>query len=143
MRVLVLLLGLLPGLVANMAQAASQEAEIFKSICIQNAPAFDSSTIERATAATRYSGGDIIQTGGVAYQPKRSCKVAFPIAGDPDQAEVQAIASQFAARTGGTVRARKSAIGGAVWFEVRIGSVKYGIEGGSDHGIRYFIIAKR
>ncbi|MPL74169.1 hypothetical protein SDC9_19979 [bioreactor metagenome] len=143
MRLPMLLLALFPVFAGNTAQAASAEAAIFESVCLQNAPAFEQSAVERAAMAVRYKGNGILRQGGVSFRPNDFCKVALPVAGKPDDAEVQALAARFAAQTGGTVRPRKSAIGGALWFEVRIGSIKYGIEGGSASNARYFIIAKR
>ena len=43
----------------------------------------------------------------------------------------------------GKLRLKKSAIGGARWYEIRVGRVKYGIEGGVSSGARYFTISKR
>ncbi len=125
------------------AQALSTEAEIFRAVCLNNAPAFDEAAVRSSAGSVTYSGGDILASGGVEVEPGRRCKVAFRIAGIPSDADVQSLAVAFAGRVGGTVQQRRSAIGGDVWYEVRVGRQKYGVEGGSVYSARYFTVARR
>jgi hypothetical protein len=108
-----------------------------------NAPSFDTAAIQAAAGSTSYNGGDILASGGVEYQAGKRCKVAFRVAGPPDDAEVQAIAAEFAQSVGGTIKAKKSAIGGDKWYEIRVNGQKFGVEGGVSNGSRYFTIVRR
>ncbi|WHP68972.1 hypothetical protein [Phaeobacter inhibens] len=121
---------------------ASREAEIFRQVCANNAPALEEYAIEYAARATIYSAKNI-RGAGVAYDAGKSCRVNFGGAPAPADATIQSIAADLARNTGGSLRARKSAISGSKWYEVKIGRTKFGIEGGARGGVAYYTIAKR
>ena len=121
---------------------ASREAKIFGQVCANNAPALEAYAIEHAARATIYSAKNF-RGAGVAYDAGESCRVNFGGAPAPADATIQSIAVDFARKTGGSLRARKSAIGGSKWYEVKIGRTKFGIEGGARGGVAYYTNAKR
>ncbi|MFW8635786.1 hypothetical protein [Cribrihabitans pelagius] len=122
--------------------APSREADIFREVCINNAPVLEQYAIESAAQTTVYSANSI-RGAGAEYDPGRYCRVSFAGAASPSQAEILSIASGFAGKTGGVARLRKSAIGGGKWYEVKIGRTKFGIEGGARGGVAYYTISKR
>lgn len=126
-----------------LAQDMSEEGRIFDQVCLANAPELAQPAIEQAARTVQYKGGSVLGAGGVQYEPGRRCKTAFPVSGGPDDKEVERMAVKFASRLNGEVRLKKSVIGGARWYEIRVGRVKYGIEGGVSSGARYFTISKR
>ena len=127
---------------AAMASDVSREAQIFKEVCLNNAPAFSESAISSAANRTVYASSNI-RGAGVEYREGQTCKVAFAGSFSPSDDEIKRMALHFSKRIGGTVYARKSAIGGDRWYEVRVGRKKYGVEGGHRNGVAYFTIAKR
>jgi hypothetical protein len=126
-----------------LAGGMSEEGRIFHQVCLANAPELGQAAIEEAARSVRYKGGSVLGAGGVEYEPGKRCKTAFPVSGGPDDKEVERMAVEFAPRLNGKLRLKKSAIGGARWYEIRVGRVKYGIEGGVSSGARYFTISKR
>lgn len=128
--------------VAEPATGLSPEGEIFRSVCLANAPAFEGYTVESA-ARRALNAATSIRGMGLEYASGRSCKINFTGAGMPSDAEIASLATSFAARNGGSVRARRSAIGGAKWYEVKIGRAKYGIEGSARRGVAFLMIAER
>ena len=128
---------------AASADSLSEEGAIFRDVCLTTAPALSEASVRSAVASVTYSKGDILTSAGVQFEPGRRCKVAFAVPGAPSDAEVRTLAAEFAARIGGTLRQKKSAIGGDIWYEVRAGREKFGIEGGRTGNAQYFTLARR
>ena len=125
----------------------SKYSQVFVNVCLQHAPALNEAAIAQSTRQERFETDNILAGAGVAVRNGQSCNLRIGGAGTrfpaPSDAEVQSLAVWYAKRVGGTVKRKKSAIGGAVWYEVRVGRKKYGVSADVTRGTLSYWVSKR
>lgn len=145
------ILGILPILAFPMSASAqsgfSEYSQIFINVCLQHAPSLDEGKIAGSVAQERFNAPGALAGASVGVRNGRSCNLRIGggsarIIPPPDN-EIQRLAVWYAQRIGGEVRRKRSAIGGAIWYEVRSGRTKYGVEASMDKGVLSYWVSRR
>lgn len=125
----------------------SEYSQMFVNTCLQHAPALSEAAIASSVSKEKFIANSVSVGAGVAMQNGRRCSLRIGGGGNTvsmaavDEAEM--LATWFANRIGGTVKARTSVFGGPLWYEVKDGRKKYEVSVGNQSGVLVFLVALR